>query len=833
MGFPRSFLTLLSTLLVTSIALGQSPPQPSPAGQPGDESAQPPSGAPAPYYHEFDPKPHPATYYHDGRAVSVDVMTSWKYVCGSNTAQGSVDDLAQIAANHAAAVANGPAIVLGADAARAGQFTVIYNLDASVPANAVNSFALAKAYLESKFSNPVIVIVTVSFAPLGSGVIGATGSSFASQQNYPDSRAGLVNGMDSTDNIQTWLPLGPTCPVRLNGASATVSNWNSINWTTANFKASLGYLSTTDGAMTYNSQFSFDFDPSNGVSGLSLVDTIVHETGHALGFVSAGDDFVPAITPLDLYRFQFSDGCCDYNPDSQAEFQTTTRTVSYNSPNDDAISDFITVEYRMSDGTPYQASHFREQSPSIGIMDPAMSSGSTNYPNYFKQSDLDAFDAIGWQYPPCAGPTITLQPTATQTRCPGGSFSLSTASSTPGVTYQWRRQGTPLVDGPDVSGSATSTVTVSNVTASDSNKYYNCVVTLGTCSSTTSLANVTVLPAPNITTQPSNTTVTIGGNAAFVCSATPPANFTYQWRKGGVNLTNGGRISGATSTALAITGVQADDAGGYDCVVTDISTGCVKSSNTATLTAACFQFTVQPGSTTICERSPASLSTAVDVGGVQYNWWRGANLLSDGPNVAGATTSTLTILATGLSDAGNDYYCVVSRPGENCSAASGVGTINVTPGPGFAQQPANRSGGPGDLASFSVAINGQYFNFTYQWRHDGSNMADDDHVSGAQMPTLVIDPLQESDAGNYDCVVTSILNGCTATSTAASLTVGGPPPCPGDLNGDLQRDLGDLSVILAHYGLVGATPEQGDLDQNGVVDLSDLSLMLSYYGVPC
>jgi hypothetical protein len=65
---------------------------------------------------------------------------------------------------------------------------------------------------------------------------------------------------------------------------------------------------------------------------------------------------------------------------------------------DDVISDLITVEYQMSDGTPYQASHFREQSPTIGLMDPATSSGETNYPYFFMLSDRLMFDAIGWEY---------------------------------------------------------------------------------------------------------------------------------------------------------------------------------------------------------------------------------------------------------------------------------------------------------------------------------------------------------------------------------------------------------------------------------------------------
>ena len=41
--------------------------------------------------------------------------------------------------------------------------------------------------------------------------------------------------------------------------------------------------------MTYNTNFSWDFDPSNGITPYtySFQDVIIHEVGHALGFTSA------------------------------------------------------------------------------------------------------------------------------------------------------------------------------------------------------------------------------------------------------------------------------------------------------------------------------------------------------------------------------------------------------------------------------------------------------------------------------------------------------------------------------------------------------------------
>ncbi len=58
--------------------------------------------------------------------------------------------------------------------------------------------------------------------------------------------------------------------------------------------------------------------------------------------------------------------------------------------------------------------------------------------------------------------------------------------------------------------------------------------------------------------------------------------------------------------------------------------------------------------------------------------------------------------------------------------------------------------------------------------------------------------------------------------------------CPGDLDGDAEITLTDLSILLTNFGTEGgAYPADGDSDGNGAVDLIDLSQLLSEFGTSC
>ncbi|MBL0358155.1 MAG: hypothetical protein IPP72_15370 [Chitinophagaceae bacterium] len=111
------------------------------------------------------------------------------------------------------------------------------------------------------------------------------------------------------------------------------------------------------------------------------------------------------------------------------------------------------------------------------------------------------------------GAAITGDPSALA-RCAGQTAVFTVSATGPGLTYVWRKAGTPLADGGNISGALSNQLTITNVAAADAASYD--VVVTATCGSpVTSLpaaltvnalpADVTVLGAGTFCT---NTTIT-------------------------------------------------------------------------------------------------------------------------------------------------------------------------------------------------------------------------------------------------------------------------------------------------------------------------------------
>ena len=81
--------------------------------------------------------------------------------------------------------------------------------------------------------------------------------------------------------------------------------------------------------------------------------------------------------------------------------------------------------------------------------------------------------------------------------------------------------------------------------------------------------SATPVNLPVITQSPVSQTNLIGSNIVFAAAASGTAPLGYQWRTNGVNLANGGIVSGATTSTLALTGITSAYAGNYTLVITN------------------------------------------------------------------------------------------------------------------------------------------------------------------------------------------------------------------------------------------------------------------------
>lgn len=350
-----------------------------------------------------------AVLHADGSIIEIETETVWRYMCGSDTGDLTIDDLRNHVRQVQDSLTAGRNDPQAGAAAAGGGLDIAWAFGGGLSAQAIAALESAASVIESQFGDPITVTISVQMFNFGNpNIIGSTGSSYAIVPSWTTVRNGLIAGMDADDTIQAFLPSGSTIPVRYNASSATITNETRVFFTRANFNAAIGAAGGTAAGMQFNSGFAFDFDPSNGITGgtMDFQSIVVHEVGHALGFTSGVDFRSNDMEALDIFRFQRTDGAADYNPDTTAEFQVRPRTVDFNNLNDDANSDLIGVEYRMSDGSPFQASHFRENFPNIGVMDPAIAFGESFYPDFFKASDLNMFDAIGYDYPLLPAPTL-------------------------------------------------------------------------------------------------------------------------------------------------------------------------------------------------------------------------------------------------------------------------------------------------------------------------------------------------------------------------------------------------------------------------------------------
>jgi hypothetical protein len=164
---------------------------------------------------------------------------------------------------------------------------------------------------------------------------------------------------------------------------------------------------------------------------------------------------------------------------------------------------------------------------------------------------------------------ISVQVGATAT------FQVVAVSQGGSLSYQWRRNGGPII------GATGTTYTTPPTVAGDNGTAYSVLVSSSNGTSVSSTGAILTVGTPTplaITNQPQDTSVSVGQSASFSVTATGgSAALTYQWRRNGSNITGANAVSYTTpATTLADSGTT------FSVVVG--SAGESATSNNATLT---------------------------------------------------------------------------------------------------------------------------------------------------------------------------------------------------------------------------------------------------------
>ncbi|APG60219.1 hypothetical protein LPB144_07265 [Christiangramia salexigens] len=416
-------------------------------------------------------------------------------------------------------------------------------------------------------------------------------------------------------------------------------------------------------------------------------------------------------------------------------------------------------------------------------------------------------------------PVPTASISSTSPVCSGDSATL-TFTGTPNTSVVYRVAG---VDQPaiNIGASGTATHTVNNLTATTT---YN-------------LRSIQYSTSPNCLVNPlsGSTTVTVTQRPTAsisynspICRTNPnPQPVTFS----GTNAYTGGSFTSAAGLTIngstgAIT-PGSSTPGDYTVTYTiPASANCPAIPVTTQVSIlAPPVITNHPVNARHCEGDSTTFQVQVTGSSLTYQWYR--NSVAAGNEIAGATSSSLTLNNLTASQAG-DYYVVVGNSAGCAPITSQPAQLIVDQNIIIDTQPLTKSACSGDNTSFNVtaSVGGIPLDnsFSYQWYKGtpGSGSI----ISGANAASLPLNDVSVSSSGDYYVEITGPA-GYTCqkvTSQAANLTVRPIPVV--EISGNNQICDGEASDISFFNGTPDAVvtyilnndntnPQNISLDNNG------------------
>jgi uncharacterized delta-60 repeat protein len=187
-------------------------------------------------------------------------------------------------------------------------------------------------------------------------------------------------------------------------------------------------------------------------------------------------------------------------------------------------------------------------------------------------------------------------------------------------------------------------------------------------------------PSLAFTSQPLGSSAALASTATLTATAAASNGFTFQWRKNGNPLSDGGRISGATTGTLSISTLIAGDEADYSVVLSSPGQTSLTSQAAHLDVLGIPEITLDPiQQTADIGGSVTFTGAATGATTLTYQWYYGITALVNGPGVSGATTNTLTLTNIDFNDAGQFSLKAMNGLGDDTSAEATL-TVQKRPG---------------------------------------------------------------------------------------------------------------------------------------------------------
>ena len=319
-------------------------------------------------------------------------------------------------------------------------------------------------------------------------------------------------------------------------------------------------------------------------------------------------------------------------------------------------------------------------------------------------------------------------------------FSVDASGTSP-ISYQWFYGGSPI-DG------ATKSVYEIGIVAETNRGIYQVKASNGGGRASSAEAKLSVSVTPSLLRGMEDQELLAGGNLELQVSASGTEPLTYNWYRGG------DLYSSSSSAKLSIVGVTGQDGGFYQVEVVN-AIGSVRSTIVEVAVIEPATIMKHPVDTTVIQGNNGVLT--VEVTGsepINYQWYH------NGDPLTGGTRASLNILDAQVENSGTYEVHVSNQAG---TVISDSVSLKLSIPPSITLQPRPFAGLTGESLVIRIEATGSK-PLAYQWLKGGQAIA------GQTSDSLVVESVQESDAGTYMVSVTNEAGSATSDSALVSIT---------------------------------------------------------------